>query len=59
MLAPGPEELDISLVQTIEVHSNNLMDFGEHCKGSSVAARAIGILGGISRSNDLEHSRWQ
>lgn len=52
MVAPGPEELDISLVQTIEVYKiNNLMVFGEHCKGSSVAARAVGILGGTSRSN--------
>lgn len=46
-LEPGPEELNISLVQTIEIHNiNNCMVFGEHCEGSSVTASAIGILGG-------------
>lgn len=35
VLALSPEELNISLVLTTEIH--NCMAFDEHCEGSSVA----------------------
>lgn len=52
VVTPSREELNISLVKTTEIHNiNNCMVFVEHCKVSSVAASAIGILGGNSRSS--------
>lgn len=52
VVVPSPEELNVSLVQTTEIHNvNNCMVFGEHSEGSSVAASTVGILGSTSRSS--------
>ena len=42
---------DVSSILTVLVHSmNNYVLLGHHCRGSTVAVKAVVILSGISRS---------
>lgn len=48
----GLEELNVSLAQASEVCSiNNCVVLGKCCKKPSVAARAVGVFSGSSRSH--------
>lgn len=52
MVAPGPGRHVVLFIESSWLHViDNCMICGENCRGSAVAANAVGVLSGASRSS--------